>query len=566
MKWRILLLLCITAGILLFRGSSVHADEYDDLGKQISDLQHSMSLITSANDTNKKQLTSLQQQIVSIQGKIDQAKKQASVLSGSIKEREATLGVTYERFNSRVAAQYENQQQDWSLTLLVSSTNIGQFLRDVEYRERVRQKDQSELEALSSQITSFERDKANLEATQAKLQSFQSSLDSSAQFLKGEIAKADKEQADIAGKIASLSARQQEILAERSGTASTTVGDVPLSDDPNSRPTFNPGFSPAFAAFSFGAPHFKGMSQYGAYGRAKAGQNAETILHAYYGGGIEIKKDYATNINIRVDGYGTVDIETYVKRIYEMPASWADNGGFEALKAQAVAARSYALASTNNGAGSICATEACQVYKPQNKGGRWDEAVDATRGWVLVAGGSPFSAWYASTSGGYQQSYTANGYSTPAFWDTTSDWSHFADGAYESKAGSPWFYKGWYKSRSGASCGQSNPWLTSTQMADILNAWQVLTNGGGDSSRISPVGDCWGGNPYSVSDLQGIGGFTDVSGVSVIYGNSGSTLSINFSTNKGGVTVQGSDFEKAFNLRAPGYIGLKSSLFNIEKL
>ena len=37
-------------------------------------------------------------------------------------------------------------------------------------------------------------------------------------------------------------------------------------------------------------------------------------------------------------------LEEYVKRIYEMPSSWGDQGGMEALKAQAVAARSYALA------------------------------------------------------------------------------------------------------------------------------------------------------------------------------------------------------------------------------
>jgi len=30
-----------------------------------------------------------------------------------------------------------------------------------------------------------------------------------------------------------------------------------MADDPASRPDYNPGFSPAFAAFSFGAPILK---------------------------------------------------------------------------------------------------------------------------------------------------------------------------------------------------------------------------------------------------------------------------------------------------------------------
>ena len=59
----------------------------------------------------------------------------------------------------------------------------------------------------------------------------------------------------------------------------------------------------------------------------------------------------------------------------------------EALKAQAVAARSYALADIAT-KGYICSTESCQVYKPSNKGGKWEEAVNATAGWVLIKMGS----------------------------------------------------------------------------------------------------------------------------------------------------------------------------------
>jgi hypothetical protein len=304
------------------------------------------------------------------------------------------------------------------------------------------------------------------------------------------------------------------------------------------------------------------MSQYGAFGRAKAGQSAEDILHAYYGG-LEIKKDYSTGINITVQGYGSVNIETYVKRIYEMPTSWGDQGGMEALKAQAVAARSYALAYTNNGSGSICATEACQVYKNSNKGGKWDEAVDATRGWVLVANGKPFSSWYSSTSGGYQMAYSNNGHTTPGIWDTPSGRGGWTSQAYEKTAGSPWFYKGWYKTRSGDTCGHSNPWLTSEQMADIINAWTVLKNGSDD--RVGPIGSCWGGNSYSVAELRDKGGYSSVSGVSVSYSNDGYTANVHFDTNKGGVDINGTDFKNTFNIRAPGRISIMGRLFNIEK-
>ena len=102
-------------------------------------------------------------------------------------------------------------------------------------------------------------------------------------------------------------------------------------------------------------------------------------------------------------------------------------------------------------------------------------------------------------------------------------------------------------------------------MVDILNGWAVLFQGGGDSSRVTPLGSCWSGNPYSMEELRGIGGFTSVNGVSVVYSEAGVTSTVTFQTNKGATTINGVDFKKAFNLRSPARIALKSGLFNIEK-
>ncbi len=550
----------------------VHADQIDDLQKQIDELAKLKKLSEAATSPLEKQVADLEKKIKNAQTGIKDAQKKSEEAGVQIQEREVSLGKTYQLFSARVADTYRKQQAFSPLLIIFASSDVSSFSQTYTYQQKARERDQSELKRLSVEIKSLEDDKKKHEETRVKLAGLQKQLDESSQFFKGEITKAKKYQQELAGKIAALSAEQQKILAERSGTATTSVGDVPFADDPASRPNYNPGFSPAFAVFSFGAPHFKGLSQYGAYGRAKAGQSAEEILRAYYGG-VELKKDYASSIQIKVQGHGTVDIETYTKRIYEMPGSWGDTGGFEALKAQAVAARSYALAVTNNGASSICATEACQVYKPANKGGKWDQAVDATRGWVLSAGGKPFVAYYASTSGGYQQSYTNNGHTTPGLWDTTSDWTQWAQGAYEGKGkgDSPWFYKGWYKSRSGDSCGKSHPWLTEAEFADVLNAWVVrYKGGGGDVSRVTPLGSCNGGNPYSMDELKNkaneLGGaFTSVSSVRVEHGSNGFTKNVIVDTNKGSLTIPGAEFKTAFNLRAPGRISVKGNLFGIEK-
>jgi peptidoglycan hydrolase-like amidase len=498
-------------------------------------------------------IAAFQARIVTIES--DLVKKAAAIAQGE-KELSGFLGVA----NVRIREFYIRNIRNNTIALFLSSDSIGSIMRVLAYQQAVVNTDKKVITQTALSVKDLEDKKKSLESEKISLASLKEETDRRAVSVRKLVGDADAYQSKLTGIIGSLTALQQSILSAKTGTFQTSVGDVPLADDTASRPDYNPGFSPAFAAFSFGAPHFKGMSQYGAFGRAKAGQNYEQILRAYYGGGIEIH-DHNPDAQINVQGYGTFSLEDYAKRIYEMPGSWGDEGGMEALKAQAVAARSYALAR----GGTICATEACQVFKPEPKGGKWEEAVNQTRGKALYANGSPFSAWYASTSGGYQESYSSNGYSTPGFWDTPSGRSGWTSQAYEKTAGSPWFYKGWYKDRGGDSCGRSHPWLTSEEMADILNGWVVLFQGGGDSGRVTPTGSCWGGNPYSKDDLRGIGGFTSVSGVSVTYSDGGTTASVTFQTNKGSTQINGNDFYKAFNLRAPGKIALKSGLFNIEK-
>lgn len=539
----------------------VRADEVGDIQAQIDDLQHQMELSVKATTPLESEVSNLNKQVASIQAQIKAAEKKVNDLSTGIAERDKQIGVQYRIFGAKVRDLYQNSRLYSPLLLFISANSASDITRGLTYKAATADEDKNLIVATTKDILKLEADKKSVQQDRERLAGLQQKLDTQKAFFEHEIAGAKKWQAELSGKIAVLSAKQQSILSEKSGTFQTTVGDVPLADDAASRPDFNPGFSPAFAVFSFGAPHFKGMSQYGAYGRAKSGQNYEQILKAYYGSGIEIR-DYNPDTQIRVDGYGSYTLEEYAKRIYEMPGSWGDQGGMEALKSQAIAARSYVVAR----GGSICATEACQVFKPAPKGGRWEEAVNATRGKVVYANGSPLSTWYASTSGGYQLSYSANGYNTPGFWDTPSGQSGWTAQAYEKLAGSPWFYKAWYRSRTGDSCGRTHPWLNSEEMADILNAWVVLFQGGGDSGRVTPEGSCWGSGGYSKDELRSVGGFSSVSGIkNVTYASNGLTSNITFQTNKGEVTIAGADFKKAFNLRAPGRISLKSGLFNIEK-
>jgi stage II sporulation protein D len=127
-----------------------------------------------------------------------------------------------------------------------------------------------------------------------------------------------------------------------------------------------------------------------------------------------LKGRYPGRLTLRRAGDGSLSLsvslpfDRYLEGIAEVPSSWPR----AALEAQAIAARSYALATTGwqgeeggRLATPICATTACQVYRgiPVGRAGtvrRWYRAVRATDGLVLLFEGRPAETVYFSTSNG----------------------------------------------------------------------------------------------------------------------------------------------------------------------
>ena len=528
------------------------ADEVEILQKQINELTEARKMSEAATkplegqlENLKKQLSNIQNSLITLSKNITQKEQEVKVRSEKIAEQQALL-------ETRVRSYYIRSYLTDPLLVIMSTEDSNSIFRELAYRLSTTREDKRVIGSVTQEMIDLIKEKEKLTKDKASLASLQVQVDKNAGFLGGEIDKAKDFQKDLTAKVAELNAKQQAIIAAKSGNFVTSVGDVPLADDANSRPTFDPGFRPAFAMFSFGAyTHRNGMSQYGAKGRAEAGQSAEDILKAYYPGS-NLKKDYPVPNTINVDGHGSKNMEEeYMLGIYEMPSSFP----MEALKAQAVAARTYAI----RRGGSICATESCQVFKPApGRNDKWVEAVKATKGWVLEGGAN---AQYSSTTGGYGNN---------SGWDTKCGSKDcWTPEAYEKLAGSPWFYKGWYKDRNGATCSRSHPWLKQEEMADILNAW-IVYQSGEDKDRISPIDtSCWPGNPFSMNEMRDKanskgGAVTSVSSASVTYSNGGSTANVSFSTNRGTISINGNDFKTLFNLRAPGYVSIKSPLFNVE--
>lgn len=120
------------------------------------------------------------------------------------------------------------------------------------------------------------------------------------------------------------------------------------------------------------------------------------------------KRSYRGHLCVTVSASGLtmvndVGLEDYLRGVLpaEMPASFP----VEALKAQAVAARSYTLANTGRHTSSgadICDSDHCQVYGGAGREhSATDTAIAATAGQVLAVSGKVISAQYSSNCGGY---------------------------------------------------------------------------------------------------------------------------------------------------------------------
>lgn len=517
-----------------------------DYDCQIAQIQKEIDALKPAHEKNKTELANLKKQLTDLEKRIATLSVKLKETEWDIEKREEDLAYAQEIFNQKASSHYRFLRL-YNPILPFLSSDAADAFKEIIFRQKAIDEDRKTMDAYTNDLLQLKKDKDTLERNKTSLFSLKAQVDERAKFLAGEVEK-------VEGYLASLSAKQEAILAAKSGNFIASVGDSELADDYYASIKGFREAAPAgsFAVFAFGAyTHRKGMSQYGALGRANSGANYKDILRAYYGRE-PVKKDTGGTIN--VVGLGSVDFEGYyLLGIAEMPSSWHP----EALKAQAVAARTYAYRYKIEGK-AICTTEACQVFrksKADNPPVEWRRAVEETRGEVL----EDVVAFYSSTSGGYL---------TTMGWDTTdgSGGSSFLDKSYEKIAGSPWVYKAWYRdgySPQGASCGRNNPWLTSEELADIINAAKYRDD------RVTPVTtSCWGGNPYSFEELrQKAGGPSRVDSVSVVQGN-GYTVKVVFQTDKGQIELTGDEFKTAFNLRAPGYLRIPQrgfAFFNIEK-
>ncbi|AHB40622.1 TPA: hypothetical protein DHW62_02460 [candidate division WWE3 bacterium] len=567
-------------------------DEYQSTSSKLSQIRETKNQITQKISGLLSQISVTQAEIDDLQNEITKIKKQLDEINAILADRKTSLAEKISLRNKVVRTYSKRHLLNDIETFLVTNASTGlngfQFATlSQAFNTAVTDETIKIITGLNSEIDSYEKDKAEgeklkgeLEDTQKEFLAAKAELDARKNSAQGELSNVTGDEKEVEGKLgeieedlADLTSKQQAVLQAKSGDFSASLSEGVETDDSRTDPGYNPGFSPAFGSFSYGAyTHRNGMSQYGAKGRAEDGQSFEEILEYYYETGIE-KKDGLDGKTICVQGVGDMKMGEYLRGLGEMPPSWDT----DALKAQAIAARTYAYNKTKDG-GCICTSTSCQYFSSslmnRDDRKRWYEAIkaDDTKDRILKGG---VSAQYSSTTGGW-----INGVG----WDIT-DGGSWPNDAYEKKAESPWFYKAWFTQtykRDSSTCGRKHPWLNGEEMADILNAY-VLLKANKNTSRILPetINKCpiagMSGDPYDKEELRGKAksvdsnaGYENVTGVKNIKFNDGRTTTLTFITDKGEKQVDGQIFAEAFNIRAPGYIAIKhtpdsKALFNILK-
>lgn len=562
-KWSIIFLLVFFFTIFLKLIIPVLAsidDEIASLNRQLEELKNSLS----QKEGNYQEL---KQKINNIISRINYLEVEIKKKEDEVKKGEATLVYQRSLLLQRVKSFYKNANKTTlSLVELLLSDNLSTSLDNFFYQKTVVDQDKNMIVKIVLYIKNLEETKRQLEQEKNQLASLKVAVDQQAKILEGEINQTRQRISQLQQQILAL--RLSQLNLPRSAAASALY----CTDERK----IDPGFSPGFAFFSFGIPHFVGMNQYGAYGRAKAGQDYKTILTTYYQNVSIECRDLPKEIN--VEGFGVREFEDYIKGVVNK-----EMGGdyFEALKAQVVAARSYAY-----GRSSICATQQCQAYSDSRRD-LVNQAVEATgknacgegRGEVLVSGGSVISAWYASTFGGYAHRCSnslpaaCNTSYTRELVDAEGPINSFDDlfaKAYDRDSKCFYSAQGWRFDKS----YNNSAWLKPEEVADIVNTaiLESIDSSTGDKLFQTDKSPPSGGENWSVDRVKdelrkrGKTPFNTISRIDVSADfNKGETTTISFQGDGGVVSFSGDFFKKRFNLRAPGYIQIVSPLYNIEK-
>jgi SpoIID/LytB domain protein len=474
----------ITFLAILLVGSSALSPQAkaqeDDLQQQLEQVRQQKDFysqqqggLTSALDSSSESLKVVKASIEKQRAVLDDATKKVDAINRQ-------LTVLKEQRGKAMRQSYITGTSVSYLYALLDSGSLSEFLSKGTYTNLLVQRKDRAVESVDEQIS-------RLEGARDVLVTKKMSIESEVAMLEKKLRDLQQQLAENQAKLAEASALEAALMAkigDFTAGGCRTVGKDEASDD--------------FTLAGSGTEHGLGMSQYGAKGAAAHGKDYKGILSHYYKG---------TSIqNVGSFGTNQGESEAYLVGVVDAEMPTGPGWGMEALKAQAIVARSYAYINRNR----LDNSQNTQAWVPSNDP-RAKEAVDSTRGQVLTYGGDVIPAFFHSTSGGCTE-------------NNENVWGG---------APLPWLR------------GVSSPWEEDSP------SWN------------------WRSHTYSKAQMQGIlnqDGRTSVGELKSVKilgrGVSGRVTSVEISGSSGTKRVSGPTFKSIFNAYSPNdEPGLRSTLY-----
>lgn len=426
----------------------------EELGKLDGELQQvEAELATSVSKKNEElsEIAALEKDLENVKKELEVNELRKKKLEKQIKLKSVEKEGREQDQNLQIQESYIAWKIKDGSSLMLQGDDI---FKQAVYYEVLTQKTKSsilgltnELKQLNKDNKQFSNDIKGLEKEEVALAEKQKIIEEQIEQYNSFIAQAQSstsniraQQQSIQLQIEQLSEEQKKILeAEKEQTSgSSNGGTIPLD---NGDLYFSGSGRDSYQG------HGVGFSQFGAYGAAQIGWSAEKILGFYYNDTV-VKT--LSERSVTVQGHGTISADAYVAGLGEVSSracgtqsdidawqSFADEEGWssndprrdkfaiddpstvwdcfpeEAIKAQVIAARSYAV----SGSQPICTTAACQVYSGGDKKA-W-AAWETSNQYVVSTGythnGQIIRAVYSSEN--------SQGYGTA---DNDTVWSNFS--------------------------------------------------------------------------------------------------------------------------------------------
>lgn len=355
--------------------------------------------------------------------------------------------------NKIITESYLNWKQDNLMKALLSDESNNP-LKVATYQAVMSDSEQKDIEKLQDELESIKQEIVVSTEQKKVFESKILELEAQMQAIQKEIdeldAKVKANQNDIGNyraKIGNIKMQIDELTAEQEEIQRREAGLLGEANNGGTKPLEKGEYYFKGMGREVYQGHGVGMSQFGALGAALKGWDYEKILEFYYPGA---KVGTYKQDSINVAGYGSMSVEDYVAGAGEIPdysceeldiefdpsnvwKCWPE----EAIKAQAVAFRTYGLYKTQGG-NSICTTASCQVYKGgMNK--KW--AAEATENQVILYEGKPISAFYSSdNNNGWG---TANNDTVWSSFSGVGDPKPYLRGVADSHITFKWTYTNW---------------------------------------------------------------------------------------------------------------------------